>query len=481
MKKIRKLYIRNFLTSALIMLLSFTILGAAFTMISYRYVINERMDSIKANAREVAMMVTVGSRQNDIYSLDMCALLSGLSKLSGSNIFVCDEEGMIISSSDIATDQIGRYVSMDYLESASEHGGYSGITSLGSLFAERRYVIGTSAEYYYARSYYTGYVFLTTDTRSMASMWNSFSGILVFLIAVILVITFIISIITTKKQAKPINEMANASRRFARGDFDVRITDTNRRDEIGALTEAFNIMADSLERSENQRRELIANVSHELKTPMTTITGFADGILDGTIPPERQDDYLRTISSEAKRLARLVRNMLDMSHIQDVDLITLNTSSFDASEVLRLAIVSLEPRITQRGLDVEANLPEEPVMVLGSMDSITQVVYNLLDNAIKFAHGGTAIRLELWKQGTKAYVSIEDTGDTIPEDELPLIFDRFHKTDKSRSEDKEGVGLGLYIVRTILDQHGNDIFVTSKDNVTRFVFSLNLAQEKTPI
>jgi signal transduction histidine kinase len=238
-------------------------------------------------------------------------------------------------------------------------------------------------------------------------------------------------------------------------------------------------MADSLERSESLRRDFIANVSHELKTPMTVISGFSDGILDGTIPKEQERRYLEVISSETKRLSRLVRNMLEMSRIQSTTAEALLRGSFDLSEVVRLTLLGLGGKIEAKGLDVAPELPEEPIITRGEKDSITQVVYNLIDNAVKFAETGSTLRVSLWKQGSKAYVSVENTGETIPADEMPLIFDRFHKTDRSRSENRDGTGLGLYIVKTILDNHNEDIFVTSREGLTKFTFTLTLVKEKT--
>jgi signal transduction histidine kinase len=238
------------------------------------------------------------------------------------------------------------------------------------------------------------------------------------------------------------------------------------------------MMAESLERSESLRRDFIANVSHELKTPMTVISGFSDGILDGTIPTDRERNYLEVISSETKRLSRLVRNMLEMSRIQSSSAETLLRGKFDISEVIRLTLLGLGGKIDAKELDVDAELPEEPIITRGEKDSITQVVYNLLDNAVKFADKGSTIRVSLWKQGMKAYVSVENTGEEIPADEMPLIFDRFHKTDKSRSENRDSTGLGLYIVKTILDNHNEDIIVASSDGLTKFTFTLTLASQK---
>ena len=268
--------------------------------------------------------------------------------------------------------------------------------------------------------------------------------------------------------------MASAARRFAHGDFSARVADEGREDEIGELTESFNMMAESLEKSEQLRSEFIANLSHELKTPMTTISGFADGILDGTISKDEQDRYLATISSETKRLSRLVRQMLQMSRIQSVDTPALLSRSFNLSEVIMRTLLTFEGKITQNGLDVDAQLPEESIIVRGDEDSITQVVYNLLDNAIKFSEPGTAIGISLWKHGGKAFVSIKNHGETISPQELPFIFDRFHKTDKSRSLDRDGVGLGLSIVKTILNNHNEDVSVTSREGVTEFIFTVKL-------
>ena len=270
--------------------------------------------------------------------------------------------------------------------------------------------------------------------------------------------------------------MADAARRFGRGDLSVRV-DASSEDEIGELGEAFNSMADSLEKSEQRRREFIANVSHELKTPMTTIAGYADGILDGTIPPESEKKYLQTISSETKRLSRLVRSMLELSRIQAGNREDLLSQSFDISEVLRRTLVNFIDKIEERGLDVDFQVPEEPIVVMGNADAITQVVYNLFDNAVKFSRNGTELGVSLWKDDAKAYVSVRNHGSTIPEAEIPLLFERFHKSDRSRSQDRDGVGLGLYIVKTILNNHGEDIAVTSRQGVTDFVFTLALKPE----
>ena len=206
---------------------------------------------------------------------------------------------------------------------------------------------------------------------------------------------------------------------------------------------------------------------------MTTIAGFADGLLDGTIPMESAPKYLSIISSETKRLNRLVHQMLDISRMKDKK-ISLN-SQFDATETLRVSITNLYSRMEKKELELHPEIPEDPLICRGNGDDIARVVYNILENAVKFADPGSRLDISLYKQNGKAYISITDRGETIPEEELPMIFDRFHKSDRSRSLDRDGVGLGLYIVKTILDQMGEDIWVRSKDGETEFRFSLTIA------
>lgn len=472
----KSIYFKNFITTAAIVLTSFVILGAVFSVLSYRFVMNEKRQSMSSTANEVVRSVSAYNLEWDLDSLEVRMALSVISNISGYDIIISDLNGIVLSSSDRRIDSpyIGKSISGEILNTISFSGQYSGNSDLGEVYEEPNYIVGVTLTSGRTGDI-SGYVFLSSNSGSMSQIWRQFAGIFFMVAVAVMFLTLITSLITTKKQAKPINEMAVAAHKFAKGDFSVRIADTGREDEIGALAEAFNTMAHSLERSENLRREFIANVSHELKTPMTTITGFADGILDGTIPPENQNKYLRVISSETRRLSRLVRSMLEMSHIQAMDASSFTKNNFDISEVIRLALLSLESKITNRGLDVEMNLPEEPIMTRGDKDSITQVIYNLIDNAIKFADSDSAIILSLWKQGGKAYISVENTGATIDSKELPLIFDRFHKSDRSRSMDRDGVGLGLYIVKTILDNHNENIHVTSQNGVTKFLFTLTIS------
>ena len=353
---------------------------------------------------------------------------------------------------------------------------YTGMTDL-NIYASRKYVVAVPVTSdTLLGSQVVGMVLAVTEANNLTEMWRAFLGIFAMTAITVILIAFVASSVAAMRQTKPIKEMAVAARRFAGGNFDIRVNTAGRDDEIGELADAFNAMADSLQQTEQQRREFIANISHELKTPMTSITGYAEGILDGTIPRDQEEHYLRIISDESRRLNRLVRRMLEVSRIQSVDMLK-EKAPFDICESMRRALISLEKKITDRNLDVDADIPDEPCLVLGDKDLITQVIYNLLENAAKFATPGTTLYLGLKVRGEKAEVSVRNAGDTIPPQEIPRLFERFHKTDKSRSEDKDGVGLGLYIVKTILDQHQEQLRATSENGVTTFTFTMTMAGE----
>jgi len=466
-------YFKNFIIAALAVMFSFVFLGSAFIGIGQNMALRERRETLDANAQELARLSSAYALDGELGDLTLRIVLTAISRVSGNHCFICGEDGVVVSCSDteINCGHIGRSVDGQIIAQMSSGSTYSATTTLGGLYADSCYVSARPIVSHTGQT--LGYVFVGASTGSIINVWHSLMAVFLITAVLIMVLTLVISYVTAVRQAKPVNEMAAAAVHFAHGDFSARVS-VGGDDEVGALAAAFNNMADYLERSEKQRSDFLANVAHELKTPMTTISGFADGILDGTIPPERARGYLETISSETRRLNRLVRRMLDVSRIQSEGPEQLRRKFFDASELLLQVLIVFEKKINDKRLEVNAMVPEDAIIVLGDADAINQVIYNLLENAIKFAEPGTELGIAIFKQNGKAYISVKNHGDTIPAEDLPLIFDRFHKTDKSRSMDRDGVGLGLYIVKSILTNHGEDIVVTSKDGVTEFVFSLTL-------
>ena len=484
----KSMYRRQFALMAGMILISFLLLGTAFITLSYQYTIRDKRGGMERNAANIAsytatMLLSGRNVDDTLYQ----GYVNSVAEIAEAYIIVTTPEGVIAYSIDGTTTTtefsssiLGKQLPNSVVSQLVSSGKYEGMTSLGGIFPERRYVAGVTVTIQTLSSDGTisqqipGLVLVAAETGNITELWRAFITIFFFTAVVVMCLAFIATSGTSLSQTKPLKDMAEAARKFGLGEFDTRVEVGNRKDEVGELAEAFNNMADALAKSEARRSEFVANVSHELKTPMTTIAGFADGILDGTIPPEREREYLKVISAETRRLSRLVRKMLDLSRLQSAEYVTAQ-EQFDISEVMLRVLVSLETKVNAKHLDVDTQLPEDPVEVWGDPDAITQVCYNLLDNAIKFSYEESTLGISIVTRAGKAYVSVRNHGDTIPPEELPLVFDRFHKTDHSRSEDRDGVGLGLYIVKTILNNHKENITVTSQDGVTEFTFTLTLA------
>ena len=251
----------------------------------------------------------------------------------------------------------------------------------------------------------------------------------------------------------------------------MRVTVTGS-DEISELATAFNNMASSLQELEDMRRSFLANVSHDLRTPMTTISGFIDGILDGAIPPDKYDYYLGVIATEVRRLSRLVSTLLDITKLQAGER-KFKMEAFDICEMARLILISFEQKIDEKKLSVDFNCDSERMFVCADRDAIYQVLYNICDNGIKFAFEGGKYEIGITEQNKKTVISVFNEGEGIPTEDQKYIFDRFFKSDRSRGLNKTGVGLGMYIARTIIEAHGEKIWLESEPGkYCRFTFTL---------
>lgn len=295
-----------------------------------------------------------------------------------------------------------------------------------------------------------------------------------------LLISTILSYAITYRISRPLKAMNKAAMKLASGDFSQRVNiDNNNIGEIEELIKTFNDMAESIENSEENQRAFTASIAHELRTPMTSIIGFIDSILDGTIPEEKATEYLSICLSEARRLSKLTTELMDVSRIES-GIAKLEFEPFDINECIRRQIIKYQDRISEKNLDISVEFEDETCICLCDKDSITRVFINLIDNAIKFSNHDGCIKIDVSTKSGKALISIENSGSYIPENELKHVFDKFYKSDKSRSLDKKGIGLGLYLVKNILSLHGENITVTSvKDEFTTFTFSLKLQKNHT--
>lgn len=277
----------------------------------------------------------------------------------------------------------------------------------------------------------------------------------------VLLATLVAAYIITQRTIQPLREMSRAAKDFAAGKFDSRVV-VRGNDEVSELADAFNHMAESLQNLENMRSSFVANVSHDLRTPMTTIAGFVDGILDGVIPEAERTHYLQVVSKEVHRLSRLVASLLDISKIEAGERKFVK-KPFDICEMGRVILISFEQKLEEKKLNVEFECSSDRLYVNADHDAIYQVFYNLCHNAVKFSKDGGVFRIRITEEKDKKIrVSVYNEGQGIPSEDLPLIFDRFYKSDKSRGLDKTGTGLGLYISQTIIQAHGEKLRVESE-------------------
>lgn len=292
-------------------------------------------------------------------------------------------------------------------------------------------------------------------------------------------VAFMVSYIITRQITNPIKKMRVAAQSIASGNFKERIPITSH-DEIGQLASSFNSMTEALSELETMRSSFVSDVSHELRTPMTVISGFVEGIVDGTIPESEHKKYLGIVLSETKRLSRLVSELLEASRLESGKVV-LNKKNIDLNRLVTETVITYEQALSQKNIDVSLNLESGECIAFADRDGIKRVLINLIDNAIKFTPENGKIMLSTAYDGQKTVTSVQNSGAGISQAELRHIWERFYKTDKSRSMDKKGVGLGLHIVKTIIANHSGKIEVQSVENeYTRFTFTLD-AGEKNKI
>ena len=306
---------------------------------------------------------------------------------------------------------------------------------------------------------------LQTTEAGLRPYHIKFIRIYVLSALVLLVVISLITYVSTYNMTRPLKDMSEATKRYSDGDFSYRIkrNDGNVVTEFDELAAAVNSMADNLEKLENLRTEFVANVSHELKTPMTTIGGFIDGILDGTIAPEKEEHYLRIVSDEVKRLSRLIVSTLNISKMEAGEL-CIRPVTFNLTHQILSIFVSFEQKINLKEISVKGLDSLLNYYIEADPDMINQVFYNLIDNAVKFTDDGGEIAVDLDSDGEYVYFTIKNTGKGIDSEDIDHIFERFYKGDKSRSLDAKSSGLGLFIVKSIVELHSGEITARSTDN-----------------
>ncbi len=390
-------------------------------------------------------------------------------------ILVTNADGEVIASPKNLSGVNLKKINEDFIKRAKEGNSVVQLHQKGGVFSEQTLVAIAPIQKYDMVSNKTRFLGAAIALKPMPQVryiQNRLVAIIFVAQLIAWIVAFIVSFVITRQIIKPLKRMRTAAKSIAAGNFNERIPITSS-DEVGQLAQSFNSMSQALSELENMRSSFISDVSHELRTPMTTISGFVEGVLDGTIPEKDRNRYLATVLEEVKRLSRLVNDLLEASRLEQGK-IKIEKKNVDMNRLVAESMFAYEQQLTEKKISVNLNLEGKECIALADRDSIKRVIINIIDNAIKFTPEYGNISVSTENKNKKVYVSILNNGEGISEEDLRHIWERFYKTDKSRSNDKKGVGLGLHIVKTIITQHGGEVFAESElGKFTKFTFVLD--------
>ncbi len=479
-------FLKYFFIFTGIVLSTIILVGISLTVFVGNFLSLEVLEKTNTNASELAKSTTeiltngTVARNPEAAILLICENVKTISDISGDDAFVCDKEGNVI----ICPRTVPNYkieeeipcekhknvaIPSNFIQKAKS-GNVLEFSTLGNTYEN---VHSVAIKPFYVDNNYVGFCVVASPVEGETMDYIKNILFMFLASAAIAIVLVIIAVyFMTGKIAKPIRNLETATTLYASGDFSYKVPELKSRDELALLITKFNSMATSLEQLENSRRSFIANVSHEFKTPMTTIGGFINGILDGTIPPEKQDYYLGIVSSEISRLSKMVNVMLNISKIETGN-VQMNIEKIDLTQKLVSVFLGFEQLISEKNIEIEGFDELQSIVTHGDAAMLEQAIYNLADNAVKFTNEGGKIIVNTASDDKNVYLSITNTGKGIPEKDLKRVFDRFYKVDQSRSTDVKSTGLGLYLIKSIINLHSGTVTVESEVNkYTRFTVKL---------
>ena len=443
-----KIFEKYFITTIAIIILSFAVIMLILSFVLNRNIAQSKHDSLNRSCLETGKYIEMAVNEgNGVGRTQFYRFFNTISGMADADIFLTDNDGNVLIC---GCDELGAgedcihtraKISSKELSKTDYNSDDLKLSTLG-IYDKPHYVASTVLYNKDGNPYAT--VFATANMLMVRNLLSDVTKVFVTASLLPIILMFIFIYLMMSRMSKPLRLMSQASRAMAKGDFSKRIPVTGD-DEIGELAQSFNMMTNSLAQSEGMRKNFVANVSHELKTPMTTIGGFIDGILDGTIEPQKQKHYLGIVSDEVKRLSRLTESMLSMSRLESGEF-KLKPEPFNLRELILSVVLGQEKRIEEAEINIEGLEDTENISITADRDLIYQVIYNLVDNAVKFTNEQGTISFALSKNGESAVFTVTNTGEGIPERDIPHVFERFYKVDKSRSARKSSTGLGLYIV-----------------------------------
>ena len=484
----KSLYGRQFLLTAGMILISFALLGTAFIGLSYQYTIRETRDSMERNADYVAdFTAKVRAEGIDVRDMAYQLYVANVAHIANAFVLVTEADGELVLCSDGATIQSGlggNYLPQSIVSQLQKEGGYSGMTTLGGLFPEKRFVAGTpitvkTVNLATGQTEQTmiGVAYVAAETSDITELWQAFISIFFFTAVVVLCVAFITSSITSLRLTNPLKEIAETARKFGHGEYEVRVQGyEKRKDEVGELAEAFNAMADSIAKSEARRSEFVANISHELKTPLTSIKGFTDMLASGMVAsPEDQKRFITMIGVEVDRLIDLINDILKLSELESVTI----PQSEERSDVLTIArdtAAFLTP--TAKAAEVTLSVDGGPATVAVPQGRLKELLLNLVGNGIKYNEPGGTVHTAVSVRDGQAVIAVSDTGIGIPPEAQSRVFERFYRVDKGRARKNGGTGLGLAIVKHIVQLYGGTLTLESAvGKGSTFTVTLPLAKD----
>lgn len=460
----RSLYSKFILGYLIFGLLGFLTIATFSSKITRDYLIQDRADALYDEANVIASScgsMYQGKPQEEEAVSDQIRALSAYLK---AEIWVTDRQGVITMDSRGGLRKNTAIPDFDPTVMGSQSytkGSYFG------MFPEE--VLSVSAPITGNYNIY-GYVMIHLPVSQIAQSQTSTLDILYITSAIIFGLSLIILLVFTQTVYLPLRKITVGANEYAAGNLDYRI-EVNTHDEMGYLADTLNYMSDELDKMEEYQKNFIANVSHDFRSPLTSIKGYLEAILDGTIPPELYEKYLSRVISETERLHKLTESMLTLNSLDAKGY--LSRTNFDINRVIKDTAASFEGTCGAKNISFDLTFSDNIQMVYADMGKIQQVMYNLIDNAIKFSHSNSTIYIQVSSRYEKIFISVKDMGIGIPKDSMKKIWERFYKTDLSRGKDKRGTGLGLSIVKEIIQAHGENIDVISTEGVgTEFVFSL---------
>ncbi len=471
--KIKSIFTKQLLLYVGTLLATFILVGIILSLVYTQHYMDERKEELINQGMKISK-----EYKKAYFTGDLSRLSYELQVLEGymaASIFFIDKNGVVVLTSPGIDDEwIGQAITnQGVIDSVLEGNVVTLEGKINGMFDEAVLTVG-----YPLQTEPIAGIFMCTSMpeieRSLQGMYKMGFCILTAVMGIGMILVYA----SSKKITSPLLQMNEAAKVIAGGNFEQRV-EISSEDEVGQLAESFNHMAESLDKYEKVRRDFIANVSHDLRSPLTSIQGFLGAILDGTIPEQKQEHYLNIVLEETKRLTKLTNDIVELSRAQ-TSTITLEKKRFNINDLIRESIERLEPRLKQKDIQINAMFAEKETFVCADRDKIARVIYNLVDNAIKFSGEGEQIEIETaLKENKKLLVSVKDYGKGISEEDVKYVFDRFYKVDSSRGKDKTGSGLGLSIVREFLLAHGENIAVKSEEGKgTTFLFCLKLAEKE---